>query len=76
MYTRVIYEESVCHALEEDVTSMIREVNGCKVQWGWRRVVGDRNEDKEDISEFSVVLYKLNSIEMLMLGQFQKMLNG
>ena len=55
---------------------MIREVNGCKVQWGWRRVVGDRNEDKEDISEFSVVLYKLNSIEMLMLGQIQKMLNG
>lgn len=37
---------------------------------------GDRNEDKEDTSEISVVLYKLNSIEMLMLGQIQKRLNG
>ena len=42
------------------------------MRWGWRRVGGDRNEDKEDTSEISVVLYKLNSIEMLMLARFKR----
>ena len=34
MYARVIYEESVCHALEEDVTSMTREVTGLQSAMG------------------------------------------